>query len=428
MTLPQAPDVAGPSTETIARIRPDWARGRVRDDGERQLRGLAAFAVFWNLIAWGSLAAAWAKGGFAEKPGAWFILLFPAIGLALFGGVGVQLARRRRFGRTVLELRSAEPLAVGGTLEATLVTGGALPPAAPVRLVLSVLQRVTTGSGKNRSTREDVLWQDTLEAHGRAERRYDGPRTVVPVVWQLPDALPTATLMAQGDGIIWRLEASAVLPGADFRGAFALPVLRAANAVSGAASGATSGTEAVPVSADLLATYRQPAGSRVVVRREAGGVTADFPPARNRGAAASITLFTMVWTAVCAVIVAVHAPIVFLVVFALFDLLLLWSTVNLWLLRSHVVASAQGLEVRSGLGGAGRVRTLAAGEVQALEVARGMQMGGTAYFTVSAVDARGKRVTLGGDVRELREAEWIAGMLASALTPAPPVRFRWKSF
>ncbi|HEU4700828.1 MAG TPA: hypothetical protein VFS40_16720, partial [Gemmatimonadales bacterium] len=419
-----------PPADAIARVRPDWARGRVRDDGERQLGVLGFFALVWNAIAWGSFAAAWTHGGFARKPAAFFILLFPAIGLALLASVGVGLARRRRFGRTVLELRGAEPLAAGGALEAALVTGGALPAAAPVRLVLTVLRRVTTGSGKDRSTREDVLWQDALEAHGRAERRYDGMRTVVPVAWRLPPALPPATLMAQGDGIVWRLEAGAALAGADFRATFALPVLRA-----GAARDEAETTPGViPVGAESLADYRPPADSRIVVRREGGAVVADFPPARNRGAAASLTLFAALWTAVCAALVGLGAPLLFVLVFGLFDVLLVWGVLALWLQRSRATASARGLEVRSGLFSLGRARLLSPGDVRALEVARGMQAGTTAYFTISVVDARGRRVALGRDVREVREAEWIAGRLAAALAAdaaegsaaPPPVRFSWE--
>jgi hypothetical protein len=415
--------VESPLLPEYRRLRPDWAQGRVRDDSGAALWFLAIFGAFWNLIAWGAFTAFRRSGALAREPFAWFTVIFPLVGLILIGAFAVQLRRRTRFGRSVLELGSAAPLTAGDTLAAAIVAGSALPPG-PVRLVLTVLRRTTRGSGKNRSVHEEVLWQETREARGHAERRHDGMRTVVPVSLPLPRGLPVSTVARHGNGILWRLEAEAEVPGADYHATFALPVLLGRAGMDGVpAEIAVTPAGALPVRPD--ADYRPPADSRVVVRREGAGVVADFPPGRNPEQTRTIAGFWLLWTMVCGLVVAATGPSLFSFVFVAVDVALLLAALRVGLWRSRAAAGPDGLEVRGGFFSLGEPRRLAPSEVAALEVRRGMQAGSAAFFGISAVDHQGRRRAVGGDVRDRREAEWIATALAGALRPSPPVRFTW---
>lgn len=415
--------VESPLLPEFRRLRPDWAQGRVRDESGAALWFFAIFGTFWNLIAWGAFGAFWRSGALMREPSAWFMVCFPLIGLVLIGVSVGQVRRRLRFGNSTLYLISAAPLAAGDTLEAAVVAGAALP-SGPVRLVLSVLRRTTRGTGKNRSVHEEVLWQDTRDAHGHAERRHDGMRTVIPVSLPLPRGLPVSTVARHGKGIVWRLEAEADVPGADYRATFALPVLLGRAGTAGAPAGIdVPPAGAMPVQSH--AGYRPPADSPVVVRREGGGVVADFPPGRNPEQTRTIAGFWLLWTMVCGLVVWVTGPSLFSFAFVAVDVALLLAALHAGLWRSRAAAGSDGLEVRGGLFSLGTPRRFTAAEVAALEIRRSMQAGTMAFFGILAVDGQGRRRAVGSGMRDRREAEWIATELAAALRPSPPVRFTW---
>ncbi len=229
-------------------------------------------------------------------------LLFPAVGVGLLVWAVRATIRRRRYGTSVLELGTL-PAVVGHALEGTLRTPAGLRPPEGFRVVLSCIRRVTSGSGRNRSTSERILWQE--------ERRATASGVGVPVAFAIPtDATPSDPGRSD-DRTLWRLEVSAEVPGVDYAAGFEVPVFRTAES----ALPRTETEQAVAARSAVPADYRQPAGSRILVSRTRRGTEIYFPPARNPGMAASLTVFTLIWAAAIWATIAFDAPLIFPIVF-----------------------------------------------------------------------------------------------------------------
>jgi hypothetical protein len=92
---------------------------------------------------------------------------------------------------------------------------------------LSCIRRYTTGSGKNRSTREEVQWQDQQRIALTSTHHHGGVR--VPIRFSLPrDQKPSDPTDDDNDRMLWRLETRAEVPGVDYHAQFEVPVFRTA--------------------------------------------------------------------------------------------------------------------------------------------------------------------------------------------------------
>ncbi len=88
-------------------------------------------------------------------------------------------------------------------------------------LKLECIRQVTTGSGKHRHTRCDVLWSDQMRVSVSpgSERA-----TWLSVRFTTPEEMPATTAAGGCDGVWWRLTASARAPGIDYKAVFDVPV------------------------------------------------------------------------------------------------------------------------------------------------------------------------------------------------------------
>jgi hypothetical protein len=382
--------------------REDWAARRIADGSALEMGFAWAFAALWNLV---SIPAAVVGVRAALREGnraALVALLFPAVGLGLLVWAARITIRRRRYGSSVLELTTL-PAAVGHALQGTVRTPAELRPPEGFRVVLSCIRRVTTGSGRNRSTSESILWQE--------EHRTSAGALGVPVAFAIPaDAVPSDPGRGN-DRTLWRLELSAEVPGIDYAAGFEVPVFRTA----ASALPRTEAEAAVAALAAVPADYRQPAGSRIQVSRTRRGTEIYFPAARNPGLASSLTVFTLIWSAAIWATIAFRAPLIFPIVFGAFGVLLLIILIDQWIGVTRVTADRDGVTVAKGWLVPGSGRTLRAAEVAEVTIKIGSQAGRTPYYDVVLATTTGKRVTAGGGIPDKREAEWLAAAVQTAL-------------
>jgi hypothetical protein len=393
--------------------RPDWAAGTIEDGNRTAARFAWIFAGFWNLV---SLPAGYfgVRAALQQANHAGLIaLLFPVAGVGLLVWAARMSARLQRFGVSRLALET-RPAAVGRSLAGTVEAPLTLMPAEGFRVVLSCIRRVTTGSGDSRSTREQVLWQEEQRVAGRPSRTARGMTTGVPVRVPIPpDALPCDD-SNPGNVVLWRLEVSAEVPGVDYASTFEVPVFRTEES-----SRPRTEVEAAAARALVEQAKRFEPGPdcRIQVTRNRRGTEIVFPAARNRGAAIGLTGFLLLWLGATAGTVLLGAPLLFPIVFGLFAVLLLWAVLDQWLGVSRVTAGDGTVRVASGLLTAGRERRLSASEVAEVTTRIGMQAGGTPYYDVILVRRDGKRVVAGRNIRDKREAEWVAGLIREGVTP-----------
>ena len=382
--------------------REDWAARRITDAPVAQMGFAWAFAILWNLIS-GPAAVVGVRAALREgNRAAMIALLFPAVGVGLLVWAMRITIRRRRYGTSVLELDTL-PAVVGHALEGTLRTPAGLRPPEGFRVLLSCIRRSTSGSGNDRSTSESILWQE--------EHRTGVSGTGVPVAFAIPaDAAPTGPVRGD-DRTLWRLDVSAETPGVDYTAGFEVPVFRTAES----ALPRTETEQAVAARSAVPADYRQPAGSRILVSRTRRGTEIYFPPARNPGMAASLTVFTLIWASAIWATIAFEAPLIFPIVFGGFGALLVYLVIDLWLGVARVTADRDGVTIAKGWLVVGRERTLRAAEVADVTIKIGSQAGRTPYYDVTIVTTAGKRVTAGGGIPDKREAEWLAATVQAAL-------------
>lgn len=390
--------------------RDDWRRGQVKDTSRQSLIVVWVLAVVWNLTS-GTLTyhaiqnvARW------ETPALVAALLFPVVGVGLFWWAGHLTARYRRFGVSVLELATV-PGVIGRSLAGTARIPGDIAPTTPFRAVLSRIERVTTGGGRNRRTIESVEWQEVTTTTGTRDAR----GVAVPVAFRIPFDQPASNLHNRRNGTLWRLELSAKVPGVNYHATFEVPVFRTAESGQPLTAEESAGLP----SASSIADYRQPADSRIRVSVTRRGTEIVFGRGRNPGLATAVTCFTAFWCGMVWALIHWSVPLFFQVAFGGVALLLLNRTMWLWLGVSRVAVGDGAVAVSRGMLWEGAPRRIPAADITDVVVTIGMSAGRTPYYDVRLVrENHLRRVTAGGQVRDKREAEWLAELIRRAVAEA----------
>jgi hypothetical protein len=239
----------------------DWAEGRIEDSSRGTLWTAWAFSVFWNMIGFPSgylgVQAALRQG----KPGGYVALVFPLVGIGLLVWAVRATIRYRKYGVSRLEL-STIPAVIGHSLAGTVRVSTIVESQEGFLATLSCVRRVTSGSGKNRSTRETVLWQDDRRAVGGRARDAAGWRTDIPIEFQIPADAESCSLGDSDNRVLWRLTVSANVPGVDYASVFDVPVFRTE---ATAEPQTESEIRLAAEQARAVAEYRPPAHSRIRV-------------------------------------------------------------------------------------------------------------------------------------------------------------------
>ncbi len=386
--------------------REDWAARRITDGSRTQVWLAWGMAAFWNLVSLPGAIVAVRAALHGGNRAALVALLFPAIGLGLLVWAARATLRYQRYGVSRFELATL-PAAVGHALEGTVRTPAGLRPTEGFKVALTCIRRVTTGTGRSRSTTEYVLWQD--------ERQVPGTGVGVPVAFAIPpDAVPCDATRAS-DRTLWRLAISADVPGVDYAATFEVPVFRTA----ASDQPRTDEERAVAAQSLVPADYHPPAGSRIEVSTTRRGTEILYPRARNPGMAAGLTAFLAIWSGAVWATIALHTPLIFPIVFGGFELLLVFVTLDQWLRITRVTAGDGAVTVASGWLAAAGGRTLQAAEIADVTTGIGAQAGGTPFYDIVIVTTAGKRVPAGGAIRDKREAEWLAATIKRAVKPEP---------
>ncbi|HEY1172771.1 MAG TPA: hypothetical protein VGH19_15495 [Verrucomicrobiae bacterium] len=391
------------------RWREDWAQGRVDSQGKSSAIAIWAFAIIWNLISssvFFALPQELAKG----NKGVLVALIFPVIGAFLLFGALYTTLQRRKYGQPVFKLLST-PCVIGGQATGMIEIPAKVKAASGFKVRLQCVEKLTTGSGKNRSTRESTIWQDaatvTQDLLGHQQ-----DKTGIPVQFAIPASAPEASREVCNPSIHWRLTVEADVPGVDLNETFELPVFRTAD--SPAATGEV--LDATPRWEKSVEAYTPPTGSRVKVQPQpSGGCAVVFPAARNVGAILFLLVFAGAFSGVVAVTIVKKAPIIFPIVFGLFDALMLLGLFNMLLHSSRVEADANGVRLFDSWVFYKKESRYVAGEIADVVLKKGMQSGKTVYYDVQLRLSSGTEIGLGSSVPDGEHAAWIAAVIRQAV-------------
>ncbi|MBM4147722.1 MAG: DUF3592 domain-containing protein [Lentisphaerae bacterium] len=213
----------------VTRAEPDkpwlrngtWRGGLITSSNRATAIAMTVFAVFWNLISWPLGMVVFLDRTHRTDKAAWFVLLFPLVGIGIAIAAVYTWLRWRKFGNCAFHMASV-PGVIGGTLAGVVNVPASVRPADGFLVKLTCFHRVVTGSGKHRHVREDTVWKDEYRLR-KGMNEGDFTRTALPVLFHVPYGSP-ATETDGNDTIHWRLTASAAVPGIDFAASFEVPV------------------------------------------------------------------------------------------------------------------------------------------------------------------------------------------------------------
>jgi hypothetical protein len=390
--------------------RKDWAAGRITSGVRKSVILLWIFVLFWlavsTVITVLVVPPEWHNGNRV----ALVALIFPVIGLAVLVFAANTTLAWRRFGKSSFEM-AAMPGALGGTLKGMIQVNARLRPEHGLHLRLSCLRRTTAGTGKSRSTTEKILWQDEKWLRPDLPQT-DLNATGIPVYFQLPaDQLESTT--ATGDGIHWKLEASAKVRGPNYHATFEVPVFK----VPETPAPADDPTAPYQMSLDEI---RQLIHSHIQVNDLAdGGKEFIFPAGRNPGFATGATAFVLIWTAVIGFLIWKHAPLLLPLVFGAIDLLMAAFALDLWFRRGRVVATPAQVQIETAWLGFKKQRTLKVSEVANIATDVGATAGHTAYYDLKIRTRGGRELTAAKSLGSKPEADWLVRQMAAAVKNSP---------
>jgi hypothetical protein len=392
--------------------RDQWAGGCIRSSTKAAMVTACVFALFWNLISMTVCAAVIPVELKKGNHKALFALIFPAVGVILLIWAAREIIRWKKFGESIFKMLSV-PGVLGGRLNGAIQTSVKIRPEDGFHLRLRCINRITTGTGKNSSTTENILWED--EKTMVKELLGDDPRrTGIPVFFQIPADGRESDDANSLDRIVWRLETRARVPGVDYLAQFEVPVFRSAESVDTAGTAVADPTLAYQAPPE---PYQLPADSRIQVHEAAqGGKEFIFPALLNPGVACIVALILAIFsTATWFMATTGKAPILFPIVFGFADLVIFLILINLLFKSSRITADASGLTVTTRWLLIRSSKNLSAADVASITTKIGMTSGENVYYDIHIIARAGRDITAASSIKDKKEADWLAAEMKSLL-------------
>lgn len=393
--------------------REDWAQGYAKDN----TRGVAIFfwifALLWNGISWPVaflIRPEIAKGNYIVL----IALIFPLVGLGLLAAAIYQTLQRMKFGTSVCHLPTI-PIPPGRTFRGELELHNDAVPESGYKFRLASIRSVTSGSGKNRSTHESVLWDDERVVSASAAMR-SPVGTRVPFEFVVPPTAHGTEDVSQNEKYFWRLTASADLPGVDYSSTFQLPIFGTGEPVDDhefvkyqEQHRAEASRQELPPNSGIVATPLPTGGTeyRLHAQKTCGGVFWSIA-------------FLIGWNAAIAAMIYFHAPWGFPAFFIAIDILIIMGTIDYFFGRSKIDADRQGLRVRRTWLGIGSTKTYDASQIESIEAQSPASESSNAVFGVNMKLTDGKTHGLASYLRSREIADIAAAKIWNDLGKPSP--------
>lgn len=384
--------------------RSDWAQGRCDSRTRSDMIQAWIFATLWSLISAPILF--FVPQMVQKRHLAAIAFIFPVIGLCLFVWAVRETLAWFEFGKTWFEL-AGTPGVIGREVRGNIHARFPAIPDHGIRLKLSCINRIVTGSGQNRSVNEKILWRD--EKQVLSGEIYPGPIGVlIPVAFHIPWNAMQTDGRNPGNSIYWLLEADADVPGVNYKDLFELPVFRTKE---------TPEEPQVEI-AGSEPSSAPPAHMSVLITPTANGTEFYFPAGRNPKFACGLSAFVLLWSSFIALMIYLHTPFIFPAVFVAFDLILGYGALQLWFGTSRVIIESSRIRVKIGFLNGGKWQEFSKSQVLDIQSVITSQQGGstgTPYYDIHLLQTEHKNLTIGQTIRNKEEALWIVSEMKRAL-------------
>jgi hypothetical protein len=394
-------------------LRSDWAAGKIKSSANANVK----FLLIWSFAA---LAL--------SVPGVWqisqklhehdykvlVVLIFPLVAFGLLGYTFKLWRSHRRFGDCFFELAQI-PAPLGGSLDGMIQTGARIRLEQGLHLKLSCIRRVVTGSGKNQSTQETILWQDEKILSPNANLPEPEPgHSGIPVFFKLPADQPESYARGR-ESVSWRLEAKAKMSGPNFFAVFDVPVFQIVGEQV-AETDETAVNESDPTAAlqASVEEIRRDENSKIQVSDGPNGREFYFPPARNPGMAAFTTIIFLVFSVVFYAMLIKRFSIFFEIIVGLFGIIFGCFSFSAWFKSSRIEIDSSSVCVTKHWLFFSRSRNFAAGEIERFEAKVGMTSGNQTFQDIKIITSSSESA-LASSIASKPEADWLVREMTKAL-------------
>lgn len=398
--------------------RKDWAVSRAESTHRNSATGLWLLTIFWNAIVFTVAGSVSPKLWRNSDLRVLFPLAFCVAGIIL-AGVAVRASiRRRRYGQTYFEFASL-PFSPGRTLKGTIHLRFNTDANHGIDLRLSCVRRVVTGSGKNRSAQESILWQ--ADKNVPRELLTPGPMgdAIIPVDFGIPSDAYESNNDQPSDQVLWLLHAHADVPGVDYSDDFEVPVFNrtpspaSASDTASVFASAPQGAIIPPAFQSDASDVNVPDNPRVVVSAGVnGGTEFYFPAFRNPARTLILIVVTAFWTGIVYYLGHSQAPWFFAPVFGLFDLVLFYAVIQATMGSFRIEVGNGKLISRRAVLGIGSAREIPFPNIsQILAVSPSVGQGTQPSYSLRLLTKDGKKLTLADAIDNRQEARWVVAQL-----------------
>jgi len=285
-----------------------WASNRIKSSANLTLIVLWCFAAIWNAITlplWFQLTDILAKA--QQDPLAYIAFLFPLVGLYLIVFAINASKEKLQFGDTPLTM-DPFPGSLGGHVGGRIETNIPYTGQTDSQITLQCVHSYVSGSGKDRSRRESIEWQNTGVCH--LDNSAKG--TVFKFRFNLPDDLPESdTGKKSGSYYFWRVSLASSQGSQPLNRNFVIPVF----STQTLSRSIHQGTESNHATLDAAeAGIESVADIRPL---EEGGIEIWYPPFQRPGIGISMTLMGLFFIGAGVVMGINNAPLFMAVIFAL---------------------------------------------------------------------------------------------------------------
>jgi hypothetical protein len=369
------------------------------------------FAIFWNAVTLPVLVLVSREWQAQGNQLLLLTLIFPAVGLALACAAIYRAIRRRKFGLSFCTIDQV-PIEPGRPFQGAIEMRGDTVPDEGYRLLLACVHRLETGHGRNRSVSETPLWHQEVRVSAATAIRIPAGGTRVPFSITIPADARSSDFRIPRDQIIWRLDASAELPGVDYAGSFELPVFATT----------TSSSDSREIATYRIA-HRDGAARRSFVPESGITITplADGETeyrVRTRGSvrgALVFLVFTLIWLGAIVLMLRENVPLFVPVFFLLIGLILIATAIDYVAGVSIIRAGRNGIDVRRRSLGTGSASFIAAQRIESIDATLGGQSGRSTYYDIVVATSDAGKRTVARYIRNGDDAETLAARLWTAL-------------
>ncbi len=368
-----------------------WREGIIKSSGKSGLIFSIIFATFWNAIAIPVPIIILTKEVEKGQSAIYLVLLFPLVGIFLIIWAIYAIIKWKKFGESYFRMENV-PGVIGGKLSGKICTTVNIIPEDGFHIKLECVNRYETGSGKNRSTRENILWES--EQVIEKELLYqDLTRSEIPVVFAIPFSEKPTDESNSKNQIIWKLKVSAAVSGIDYSSGFEIPVFKTCESNPDFALSQEE-VEAAPHKEVNSVELLDRGGIIISPSYSSGGMEYLFPMGRNWKSSLSLTLFTIVWNSIVVGIYFAKAPLMFLIIFGGVGILLVIFSLNSWFNKRKVEINQYSIKLSGGFMGIGSKKEIDIKEYRSFDLKSTSSQSSTKFYKILMNTVSNERYTV----------------------------------